>query len=152
MIKSIATIALSAICAISITTARHNEAILRYTMDRIEDGIGDDKWAVIEVYNPATDTATMVDVKMRTTEPITANIYPHVGIVTDIDCFNDVVDVTDINGNTWQFYGVEDWQENDICACIMFDNNTDDISDDEILKAEYKGHMDIDLNLEFMEE
>lgn len=67
------------------------------------------------------------------------NLYPLSGIVTETDYNSDTVTITDCAGMTWQFYGVEDWAVGDIAACIMDDNGTELIFDDEIVKVYYAG-------------
>lgn len=76
---------------------------------------------------PTTDTATR---------------YAKQGIVTAIDTQQDVVTFTDTQGRTWSFYGVEDWQEGDMLACIMDTQGTDTVCDDVILCATYQGHVE----------
>ena len=43
------------------------------------------------------------------------------------------------NGNIWEFYGVEDWEVGDSCALTMYDNKTEQIFDDEIIRTTYCG-------------
>lgn len=69
----------------------------------------------------------------------TAHIYPLYSVVTEVDKENDIVTVTDFNGNDWQFSGCEDWECGNIASLIMHDNGTPDIYDDIIIKAEYNG-------------
>ena len=45
----------------------------------------------------------------------------------------------DNNGFVWQFYGVEDWEEGDICSVIMNHNGTETIFDDIIITTRYGG-------------
>ena len=61
-------------------------------------------------------------------------------IVVNVE--NDVVTLKDSNGEYWEFEGAEDWMINDICACIMNDNATEKIYDDEIVKVKYCGFVD----------
>ena len=65
--------------------------------------------------------------------------YPLTTIVTEINPEIDVVSITDNNGFVWQFYGVEDWEEGDICSVIMSDNGTETIFDDIIVTTRYGG-------------
>ena len=69
----------------------------------------------------------------------TDHIYPLTTIVTEINPEIDVVSITDNNGFVWQFYGVEDWEEGDICSVIMNDNGTENIFDDIIVTTRYGG-------------
>lgn len=66
-------------------------------------------------------------------------IYPLTTIVTRVDKRGDIVYVNDSNGNEWSFFGVEDWQEGDICSMIMANKGTKNISDDIIIKQQYGG-------------
>lgn len=70
----------------------------------------------------------------------TATHYAKQGIVTEIDTQQDVVTFTDTQGREWSFYGVEDWQEGDMLACIMDTQGTDIVYDDAILCATYQGY------------
>ena len=65
--------------------------------------------------------------------------YPLTTIVTEINPEIDVVSITDNNGFVWQFYGIEDWEEGDICSVIMNDNGTETILDDIIVTTRYGG-------------
>ena len=65
------------------------------------------------------------------------DIYPASMIVIEVE--NNIVTLEDFNGYTWEFEGAEDWQVGDICACIMNDNGTDKIFDDEIVQTKYCG-------------
>lgn len=67
------------------------------------------------------------------------NIYPMTTTVIDVSRATDKVTVKDANGNLWQFDGAEDWDINDIASCIVNDNGTPEIDDDEIIKAHYNG-------------
>lgn len=70
------------------------------------------------------------------------NYYPLTTVVTEINEKEDLVSVTDNNGYVWQFYGVEDWEEKDICSLLMDNNGTENIFDDIIIKAQYGGKFD----------
>lgn len=67
------------------------------------------------------------------------NLYPLTTVVCDISEATDTVTVKDYNGNLWQFKGVEDWNLNDICSCLMTSKGTMLIKDDEIVKIRYNG-------------
>lgn len=47
---------------------------------------------------------------------------------------------TDFQGNNWNFYGTEDWRENDGIAAIMNTQGTDLIYDDVIISVTYQGY------------
>lgn len=66
--------------------------------------------------------------------------YAKSTIVIDINYDDDLVTVQDFFGNTWQFFGCEDWAKGDICALIMDNNGTSDtIYDDFIINTNYCG-------------
>lgn len=65
--------------------------------------------------------------------------YPLTAIVTETNPEIDVVTITNNSGFVWQFYGVEDWEEGDICSVIMNDNGTETILDDIIITTRYGG-------------
>ena len=70
------------------------------------------------------------------------NVYPTSMIVIKVDYENDLVTIADFEGRTYQFYGCEDWYENDICAVIMNDNGTSEtVYDDIILQTRYCGYV-----------
>ena len=73
-----------------------------------------------------------------TTANIKANIYPLLTTVTEVDRNKDLVTVEDNNGFIWQFYGAEDWEEGDLCNCIMDTKGTEKIFDDEIIQVKYE--------------
>ena len=68
--------------------------------------------------------------------------YPLTTIVTEITPEIDAVSVRDNNNFIWQFYGVEDWAEGDVCSMIMNDNGTESIFDDVIVTVRYGGRFD----------
>lgn len=70
------------------------------------------------------------------------NFYPLATVV--IDAENDIVTLEDGSGNLWAFEGVEDWERGDVCACIMGDNGTENISDDRIVSVRYCGNLDLE--------
>lgn len=67
--------------------------------------------------------------------------YPLATVVVEADAENDIVTLEDGSGNLWAFEGVEDWELGDVCACIMGDNGTENISDDRIVSAKYCGNL-----------
>ena len=69
------------------------------------------------------------------------NDYPMTTVVVDVSQATDKVTVKDTNGNLWQFDGAEDWSVGDIASCIVNDNRTEEIADDEIIKVRYNGTM-----------
>ena len=74
-------------------------------------------------------------------------LYSLSTIVTDLDRERDIVTVEELDGsNVWTFYGVEDWELNDICSLTMFSNNTPKIYDDIIIGATYGGNLEMIMN------
>lgn len=70
---------------------------------------------------------------------IVINEYPMTTVVTNVNYTTDIVTIQDFNGFEWQFSGCEDWTKGDICSCIMSDNGTPLIFDDEIITVKYDG-------------
>lgn len=59
----------------------------------------------------------------------------HYSLITTVIEINDnIVMIEDNNGEVWTFEGAENWKINDNCFCIMNDNGTQTIYDDEIVK------------------
>ena len=52
------------------------------------------------------------------------SFYAETFEVIETDLENDIVYIKNSSGFVYSFYGAEDWQEKDFCACIMFDNFT----------------------------
>lgn len=61
-------------------------------------------------------------------------------IVSDINIDSDLVTIKTSTGVIYQFFGIEDWEINDHCVCLMFNNFTSkDIMDDKIINIRYCG-------------
>ena len=73
-----------------------------------------------------------------TTAETKANIYPLLTTVTEVDRNKDLVTVEDSNGFIWQFEGADDWEEGDLCNCLMDSRGTEKIFDDEIIMTRYE--------------
>lgn len=70
--------------------------------------------------------------------------YPMLGEVIEISKESNTVMIADCNGNCWEFYGSEDWDIGDFCACIMYNSGTPGyIYDDEIIDVRYSGTPDM---------
>lgn len=65
-----------------------------------------------------------------------ADLYSRLFQVIDID--NDVVTIIDSEGNVFQFEDADDWEVDDFLTAIMFDNDTDWIDDDVIIKTTFE--------------
>ena len=66
------------------------------------------------------------------------HIYGNVGKVIDIDRDNDIVTCIDGVGYTWQFTECDDWQINDYVSFVMYDMNTESVTDDIIIDLHYE--------------
>lgn len=66
-------------------------------------------------------------------------IYTQSGIITEINRAEDTVIVESVDGNLWEFGGVEDWMEGDRIELTMLDCGTDMPEDDVIIRTIYKG-------------
>ncbi len=67
----------------------------------------------------------------------TCERYALTTCVVEIDRDNDIVTCEDSNGNLWEFYGCEDWQEGDCASLLMNDKGTSSIYNDTIEGAHY---------------
>lgn len=76
-----------------------------------------------------------------TTVVLPKNLYALSTIVQTVDVENDIVVIKDCSGNTWNFNGVEDWEVNDLCSCLMNSKGTPAIYDDEIISTRYSGQV-----------
>lgn len=66
------------------------------------------------------------------------HFYSNVAKVIDLDRDNDIVTVIDGIGYIWQFTECDDWMIGDYVSCIMYDMNTESITDDVILDYHYE--------------
>lgn len=67
------------------------------------------------------------------------NLYAKSMLVYEVDREYDILYLTDSNGNGWEYIGIEDLNVGDIVDCLMYDNQTTTIYDDEIIKLQYSG-------------
>ena len=61
------------------------------------------------------------------------NNYTREGVVVATHASNEEVIIVDITGNEWCFYGVG-YEEGDIVTMTLYNNNTDNIINDDIIK------------------
>lgn len=73
-------------------------------------------------------------------------LYPTSMIVKEFDEKTNVVVMETWSGisYTYEDKSGEYWLKGDICSCIMYDNETEEILDDVILKTRYTGWIDLD--------
>ena len=67
--------------------------------------------------------------------------YSTVGRVVGYDRPSDTLYVETVDGNVWEYGGVEDWEYDDLCSIVFCDNGTDEIEDDEIVYMRYIGYI-----------
>ena len=97
------------------------------------------KLLVAAVTTALTLTATHV-ANTTNTKPIEHDTYPTAMVVCDVDHNTDTVTAQTWTGIVYKWYGVEDWMEGDIAACIMDDNGTPNtVFDDQIIETRYVG-------------
>lgn len=68
-----------------------------------------------------------------------AELYAKSGVVTFVDRTEDRVCFTDRQGEVWEFESADDWEVDDLVACVMSDNGTDEIYDDIVINVKYEG-------------
>lgn len=74
------------------------------------------------------------------TETVVHSTYPLFTVVVNVDKEDDVVVVETHDGEMFEFDGVGEWEENNICSMIMDDNGTpNDVTDDIIIVTKYDG-------------
>lgn len=75
-------------------------------------------------------------------DPAKVNIYAETFIVSET--IGEKVILTDFNGFQWSFYDTEgdDWKPGDVASCIMSDEGTPLIYDDQILSIKYSGYLE----------
>lgn len=66
--------------------------------------------------------------------------YGNTAIVTDCDRDNDIVTVTDANGESWQFYGCDDYFDGDLISIVMDNNGTLSKKDDFVVSTSFAGY------------
>lgn len=69
------------------------------------------------------------------------DIYPETAIVMETDFEADLVTVQTLNGNIFEFYGVEDYTTGDVVSMIMDSGSTPEVKDDIILSVKYSGYI-----------
>ena len=92
----------------------------------------------------------LIDVqRVSAAEVSNSSQYPLVGVVYCVDYRLDLVYFTD-GYNNWYFIGVEDWDVKDTIVCIMDDNGTPEIKDDEIIPNSCR-YSDLTINIDGIE-
>ena len=65
------------------------------------------------------------------------NTYALTARVVEVNYDTDTVTAEDYNGHLLQWKGTEDWEIGDCASMIVYDNNTQNISDDQIVSVRY---------------
>ena len=68
-----------------------------------------------------------------------SHLYPLTARVIGIYADSDIVLVDTATGISYKFYGIEDYECNDIVSMIMDDNGTESVYDDKIVEVRYSG-------------
>ena len=68
-----------------------------------------------------------------------AEIYPDTFLITNLNYTTDIITLESANGFIWEYEGIEDLFIGDMASVLMDDNNTENITDDIILKLTYSG-------------
>ena len=69
------------------------------------------------------------------------DLYARVAIVSGFEFHNDLVFFTDVTGHVWECYEIEDWQLGDVACLIIWNAETREVSDDEIVWFTYNGRV-----------
>lgn len=77
--------------------------------------------------------------QQKSSDEVAKKYYALTTVVEKVDYKKDTVTCIDFNGNLWEFYGVEDWQKDDIASLLMDNKGTPEIYDDVIVKSYYDG-------------
>lgn len=86
---------------------------------------------------------TIGAITMLSGAPSQVGYYPEVMAVIDVEEETNDVVCMNFNGDEFGFADdTEDWVEGDVCGLIMCDNGTEDIHDDFIVSAMYRGWTD----------
>lgn len=70
-----------------------------------------------------------------------AEIYPQVFVVSEVNYEDNTILLVDCNEEGWIWEGIEDYDIGDIVASIIDDNETETIYDDIIVMVRYAGYM-----------
>ena len=93
--------------------------------------------------NPAKEVAAespVIETKPITETQFEQGYYPLLMVVTEVDTETDIITAEDGNGFEWEFV-CDDAYVNDLYSCIMCDNGTEEIDDDEIVRMRYSGQV-----------
>lgn len=68
-----------------------------------------------------------------------SHLYPATMLVLETDRSSDTVLMATESGHAYAFYGVEDYEVDDILSVTMFDNFTPIVFDDQVVTVRYSG-------------
>ena len=89
-------------------------------------------WAVGIVVSAIVGCAFLAPQEQVSAETIPSEYVLRTEIV-EVDLLEDCVVCEDINGEAWEFYGADDFQQGEFVLLLMNDNATETIYDDEVL-------------------
>lgn len=69
---------------------------------------------------------------------LSQHLYSNLTTIVEIDRDTDIVYCEDFNGYVWSFTGAEDWETGDLCNLVMYDNMTEKVYDDVIVRTIYE--------------
>ena len=90
------------------------------------------------MFNILTSATSVASIAMAAA----LTIYPETGIITNVDAATDTVEVSTLAGEVFAFTGVEDWETGDLCSMLMDSKGTEEVTDDEIVRALYCGNIE----------
>lgn len=76
---------------------------------------------------------------LLTSITMSLGLYPTTCQITNLDRTTDIVTMTTATGYEYQFYGCDDYDNGDLVSVIMFNNHTDNITDDAVICVHYAG-------------
>jgi len=70
---------------------------------------------------------------------VVEHLYPATMLVLEIDRSSDTVLMATESGHAYAFYGVEDYEVDDILSVLMFDSFSPYVQDDRVITVQYSG-------------
>lgn len=72
---------------------------------------------------------------------ISVSCYATCGVVTSVDYENNIIEITDFNGEIWLYEETNDYFVGDVVSMLMNTNGTENIYDDIIVNIKYCGYI-----------
>lgn len=96
---------------------------------------------VFNVFMVGFSVRGTIDDKAAQPEPDTARVFDDIrattAVITGFNFTDDTVICADSAGNIWEFEGIEDWEFGDVVTMLFDTRGTEEIFDDEIVRATY---------------